>query len=30
VAWNDVDYDTTLVAVFRQEQEAIFRKEMAL
>ena len=31
VTWNDVDYDATQQAVaFRQEQEAIFRKEMAL
>lgn len=30
MAWNDLDYDTTLAAVFRQEQEAIFRKEIAL
>jgi hypothetical protein len=30
VAWNDVDYDATLAAAFRQEQEAIFRKEMPL
>ncbi len=31
VTWDDVDYDATKQAVaFRREQEAIFRKEMAL
>lgn len=31
VTWNDVDYDATQQAVaFRREQEAIFRKEMAV
>jgi len=31
VTWNDVDYDATQQAVaFRQEQETLFRKEMAL
>jgi predicted homoserine dehydrogenase-like protein len=30
VTWDDVDYDATKQAVvFRREQEAIFRKEMA-